>query len=129
MSLPINATLHTFAFDCADSFALANFYATLLGWHVDGDPNDPEWVNVIPPAGTSTNFRIAFQQVANYTPPVWPDGPIPQQAHLDFRVPSIAEATPDALAAGATLHEVQPGERDGWIVFVDPAGHLFCLTE
>ncbi|MGO3148026.1 MAG: VOC family protein [Leucobacter sp.] len=129
MSLSIAATMHTFALDCPDARPLAEFYATLLGWEVDVNEEEPDWVNVLPPEGTSTNFRIAFQQVETYIPPTWPDGPIPQQAHLDFRVPSIVEATPTVLAAGATLHSAQPGEADGWLVFLDPAGHPFCLTE
>lgn len=129
MSLSIHSTMHTFALDCADARALAEFYAKLLGWQVDEASVEDDWINVLPPAGTSSNFRIAVQQVEHYLAPEWPDGPTPQQAHLDFRVASITEATPIALAAGATRHPVQPGEHDGWVVFLDPAGHPFCLTE
>jgi hypothetical protein len=33
------------------------------------------------------------------------------------------------LALGATRHDVQPGEPsgDGFRVYLDPAGHPFCL--
>ena len=129
MNASIRVTMHTYVLDCPDARALAEFYADLLGWEVDVSGAEFDWVNVLPPEGVSKSFRLAFQQVENYTAPVWPDGPIPQQAHLDFRVASLSEATPIALAAGATLHPVQPGEDEGWTVFLDPAGHPFCLTD
>ena len=32
------------------------------------------------------------------------------------------------LAAGATAHEHQPSENGGFRVYLDPAGHPFCLV-
>lgn len=116
------------ALDCPDSRSLADFYARLLGWRVEAS-EDSGWVKVLPRAGASSLFEIACQQVQNYREPTWPDGPVPQQAHLDFYVDSIEQATPGALEAGARIHPHQPGAEDGWRVFLDPAGHPFCLCE
>lgn len=125
----IRAKTHVFAIDCPDPRELSNFYAALLGWESSVAWPDDEWVTVKPEDGEMRGFHIAFQKVPNYRPPVWPDGEIPQQAHLDFWVDSIAEAEPIALSLGAKRHEVQPGENDGWIIYTDPVGHLFCLCE
>ena len=133
MNTPIRAKTLVFALDCPDARELAGFYAQLLGWQVTASTDgDDEWVTVKPPADTGAawaGFHIACQRVENYRPPEWPDGDVPQQAHIDFWIDSIAENEPMALALGATRHSIQPGEHDGWIVYRDPAGHLFCLCE
>ena len=113
------------ALDCPDAPALARFYATLLGWEVDYPDGEPDWADVRPPGGAG--FHLACQQIEGYRAPEWPDGPIPQQAHLDFYVDSITDAGARALAAGATRHPHQPGGPDSFVVYLDPAGHPFCL--
>jgi len=50
---------------------------------------------------------------------------VPQQAHLDVIVDDIAAAETAVLDLGATKHEHQPGTS--FRVFLDPAGHPFCL--
>lgn len=129
MSTSIRATRHVYALDCPDAATLAQFYARLLGWRADSSEEDPDWVDVVPPQGESPGFSIACQEVPDYRAPDWPTGPIPQQAHLDLYVDSIAEAAPLAEAAGAVRHEVQPSEEGTFMVFLDPAGHPFCLCE
>jgi hypothetical protein len=49
------------------------------------------------------------------------------QMHLDFDVDDLDAAEVRVLAAGATKHPVQPGQT--FRVYVDPAGHPFCLTK
>lgn len=122
----IRATKYVIALDCPHPKTLGDFYASLLGWQTDGSGENPDWVNVYPADG-SGEFTIACQQVADYRAPEWPDGPIPQQAHLDFYVDSIADSTVAAEAAGAVQHEHQPSEDGSFVVFLDPAGHPFCL--
>lgn len=129
MSTPIRTTSYVYALDCPDAGALAEFYARLLGWDIHSSEEDDEWVDVAPPADGDHGFSIACQQIENYRAPDWPDGPIPQQAHLDFHVSSLAEAVPQAEAAGATRHSYQPSEEGTFVVFLDPAGHPFCLCE
>lgn len=120
-------TQHTvFALDCPDAPALADFYATLLGWQADRTDPDAEWVDVRPPSGDA-GYHIACQRVEHYRAPEWPDGDIAQQAHLDFYVTSITEAEPRVIAAGGIRHTTQPSETGSFVVFLDPAGHPFCL--
>lgn len=124
MSTQIRPSKHTFVYDCADPAALAGFYAEILGWNVSPD-SDEQWVDLVAPEGSA--FGLSFQRVDDYVAPTWPEGPVPQQAHLDFDVPSIEEAAQVVEAAGATRHPVQPSETGSFAVFADPAGHLFCL--
>lgn len=126
---PIRSVLQVFALDCPDPPALAAFYAGLLGWRVVEDRPDDEWVNVLPPEHEPQTMKLAFQLVPDHREPTWPEGDVPQQAHLDFHVPSLAGAVPLAEAAGARRHPVQPAEDGSWVVFTDPAGHLFCLCQ
>ncbi len=80
------------------------------------------------PAGS---VRVAFQQVAALPEATWPEGPVPQQLHLDLTVPTTAELDVQherALALGARLlddRSEDPGEP--LRVYADPAGHPFCL--
>lgn len=126
---PIRAKKHVVALDCPDAPALAEFYARLLGWNIRTAEDYSAWVDVVPPEGENSGFSLACQQVENYRTPEWPEGAVPQQAHLDFYVDSIAAAAPLAEAAGATVHSHQPSEDGTFMVFLDPAGHLFCLCE
>jgi Glyoxalase-like domain len=45
--------------------------------------------------------------------------------HLDILVDDLGTAGAHALAAGATLADFQP--QDDVRVYLDPAGHPFCL--
>jgi Glyoxalase-like domain len=47
------------------------------------------------------------------------------QAHLDIAVDDLAAAGEHAIAAGAVLAVRQP--QDDVRVYLDPAGHPFCL--
>ncbi|MGA0889377.1 MAG: VOC family protein, partial [bacterium] len=70
---------------------------------------------------------MAFQKVANYIPPTWPEGPIPQQLHFDFHVKDLDTGESKILAIGAKRHPVQPGTN--FRVYLDPEGHPFCLVK
>lgn len=80
-------------------------------------------------ARTSPDGRtaLAFQRVDGWVEPSWPGGSHPQQFHLDFSDIDIDAAEPDILALGAKLHEHQPSRGGGFRVYLDPAGHPFCL--
>lgn len=105
--------------DCPEPLELARFYADLLGWRVHDGSTD-EWANVEGDRG-----ELNFQRVEGYRAPEWPEQVVPQQMHLDVIVDDLDEAEAATLALGATKHEVQPGET--FRVFLDPAGHPFCL--
>ncbi|MFF9481454.1 VOC family protein [Streptomyces sp. NPDC014733] len=109
------------ALDCPDPRALAGFYAELLDWRVTGEG---DWFEAVGPQGR----RLAFQEVPDHRPPQWPGQEQPQQCHLDFNVRRAdAEAAQEkALALGAKLVQ-QDDARQSWRVYLDPAGHPFCL--
>ena len=104
--------------DCPDPGILAAFYGALLGWPAKVDA---DWAEVRSEGGQC----IAFQQVPDYSPPQWPTQDRPQQMHLDVDVDDLDTAEKAVLELGATKHEHQPGET--FRVFLDPAGHPFCL--
>ena len=104
--------------DCPDAAALARFYGTMLDWKITVSPN---WAEVRADYGDC----ICFQQVEDYTPPQLPGQQVPQQTHLDVNVDDLDAAEAAVLELGATKHEHQPGTS--FRVFLDPAGHPFCL--
>ena len=109
--------------DCPDVGELARFYQSLFGGEINR--RDARWA-------TGEHFStlhtpglvLAFQRVASYQPPQWPDAAHPQQVHLDVEVPDLDQADSLVLAIGATLLRADPG---GWRIYADPAGHPFCL--
>ncbi len=108
----------SFVIDCPDPAALATFYGTLLDWKAEISSDRAE-------VRAESGQCICFQPVENYTPPVWPDQAVPQQMHLDVMVDDLDAGETAVLELGATKHEHQPGTT--FRVFLDPAGHPFCL--
>jgi catechol 2,3-dioxygenase-like lactoylglutathione lyase family enzyme len=109
------------AIDCPDPGELAHFYGAILEWPVDVD-DDGGWAHIRHPDLTT---MIGFQRVADYRAPEWPGHDVPQQMHLDVDVDDLDEGEAAVVALGAVKHEYQPGET--FRVFLDPAGHPFCL--
>jgi hypothetical protein len=118
--MPGIATLSGVALDCPDTMALARFYSELSGWPVDSE-SDETWAQL----DTGGGWTLAFQHVDDYRAPEWPSQDVPQQYHLDFDVADLDEGERQVLALGATKAENQPGTT--FRVFLDPAGHPFCL--
>jgi len=112
--------------DSPDARELAAFYQRLLGWQVQQD--EPGWVKLTSPEGGA---GLSFQTEPHYRRPHWPvtasTPPDEQQMmiHLDIKVDDLATAGEHALAAGAVLADYQP--QSDVRVYVDPAGHPFCL--
>lgn len=105
--------------DCPDPTALAAFYSAVLEWPVVDD--DGEWVSLRAADGQ----MLCFQRVDGYRAPEWPGQEHPQQEHIDLWVDDLDEGEAAVLALGAVKHDVQPGQS--FRVFLDPAGHPFCL--
>ena len=118
-------TVYGVVLDAPDPRELAAFYRRLLGWDVRHD--EEEWARIVPPGAGPESFGLSFQTEPEYTPPVWPArrGEQAMMMHLDIGVADMAAAQAHALACGARLaeHQPQPDVR----VFLDPAGHPFCL--
>lgn len=115
-------TLTTVNVGAPDARALARFYSRLLGWEVAAE--EPDWVLLEAPDG---GVRLSFQTETAYERPTWPAGVGDQQMmmHLEIRVDDLETAGAHAAAAGATLADYQP--QDDVRVYLDPAGHPFCL--
>ena len=109
-----------FVIDCPDAAELANFYGALLDWSVKVD-DDGSWADI----RSGDGQVISFQGVDDYVPPAWPSQAVPQQMHLDVIVDDLDVAGAATIELGATEAENQPGTK--FRVFVDPAGHPFCL--
>jgi predicted enzyme related to lactoylglutathione lyase len=109
----------SFVMDCPDAARLAQFYGEVLGWKVEARD---DWADIKPEDGSNC---ISFQQVENFKAPAWPGQDVPQQMHLDVMVRDLDEAEAEVVAIGATKAEHQPGTT--FRVFLDPAGHPFCL--
>jgi catechol 2,3-dioxygenase-like lactoylglutathione lyase family enzyme len=111
--------LHHVVLDCPDPRALAEFYSRLLGRPVTYESAD--WVVV---AENDQSSGLAFQRSPDHQPPRWPDPAYPQQLHLDVMVDDLAAAADQVVAIGARRATDDPAHPD---VYLDPAGHPFCL--
>jgi catechol 2,3-dioxygenase-like lactoylglutathione lyase family enzyme len=124
--------------DGTDARVLAEFYRQLLGFRYrpgdepppagHPDPQGRDWLVLRDPDG---GLQVAFQQVAALPRATWPEGPVPQQLHLDLTVPTTAELDAQherALALGAELLEDRSNDPEEPLrVYADPAGHPFCI--
>lgn len=112
--------------DCAPGGAgtLAEFYSKLLGWKLT-HPGADGWAAITSPDGAV----LAFQEVEEYTSPVWPwqkDAP-GQMLHLDFWVAAdeLDSMVKYAQSLGARLAPQQYFTSSR--TMLDPAGHPFCI--
>lgn len=127
--------LHQLVLDTEDARALAAFYLALVGGRyrpgdeppADGSDDRAEWVAI----RTAEGVSLAFQRVAELPRVTWPEGPVRQQLHLDFRVPDAAELEQQrarAVSLGAEVIEDRSGDpEEALYVLADPAGHPFCI--
>lgn len=115
-------TLTTVNIGAPDANELARFYERLLGWKLGVD--EPGWAVLRDPDG---GVGLCFQTEESYVRPVWPAGPGDQQMmlHLEIRVDDLKAGAAHAEACGATAATFQPQEDVR--VYLDPAGHPFCL--
>lgn len=125
-------TIRQVVLDTTDARGLAEFYRVLFGLRYrpgdeEPDPDGDDWLVLRSDSGVP----LAFQQVDHLTPATWPEGPIPQQLHLDTTVPDVAELDVQherALALGARLlHDRSDDPEEPLRVYADPAGHPFCI--
>jgi len=116
------SSLRNVTFDCADSRALAGFWAEVLGWHVYFD-DDPEVVVApsFPPVNTEP--KLLFIPV--------PEGrSVKNRLHLDIAPTDRTrnEEVERLMGLGATIvedHRTEDGA--GWVWLADPEGNDFCL--
>ncbi|WP_016905243.1 VOC family protein [Streptomyces xiaopingdaonensis] len=117
-------TFFAVTLDCPEPDRLARFYQRFLGGRrAVSDEGD---FAVLAPYGSGV--RIDFQQSANPQPPRWPDGEAPRRHHLEFAVDEDLDEVEQRLRSlGADVPAHQP-DGELFRVFVDPAGHTFCVA-
>jgi glyoxalase superfamily protein len=115
-----NIRLGSVSLDCADPHVLADFWATLLGGEVAFRSDTFVAISLGP-------LWLTTVAVEGYEPPTWPSNETPKQIHLDLAVKDLAAGEREVLDLGATRCEMQPNP-ESYLVFLDPAGHPFCLT-
>ncbi|CAM3464747.1 VOC family protein [Stackebrandtia soli] len=108
--------------DCSDTMGMARFYAAVAGGTVRED-SDLDWASVDLPG-----FALAFQHVNDYRAPEWPGQERGQQVHIDFEVDDLEAEGARIVELGAMFREEHIGDTGyGFVVYLDPAGHPFCL--
>lgn len=127
--------LRQIVLDAENARELAAFYLALLGGEyrpgdepaADGSDDGAGWVAI----RTSEGVNLTVQRVAELPRVTWPDGPVPQQLHLDFTVTNADELEQHrlrAVALGAEVIDDQSADPEGALfVLADPAGHPFCI--
>jgi predicted enzyme related to lactoylglutathione lyase len=109
--------------ECDDPERLARFWQDVL------DLPEPEgstdWMTLRwEPIG-----RFSFHRVAGYRPPAWPGEHGEQQVHFDLLVDDLHDACRAVEGAGARpVTDVMDQGPKAWRIYVDPAGHPFCLV-
>lgn len=133
--MTVAVTLAQTVLDTPDVRGLAEFYRQLLDLRYrpgdeppdDGSPDEVDWLVLHNPGGG----QLAFQLVRDLPEAIWPDGPIPQQLHLDLTVPDVDAlwaADEHARSLGARLlYDRSADEEEPLRVYADPAGHPFCI--
>ena len=117
-------TFFAVTLDCPDPERLARFYQGFVGGRVSVSDEGDFAVLVL----DGGEVRLDFQQAGNPEPHGWPDPAAPRRQHLEFAVDDALDDMEGRLRRlGAGVPEQQPG-GDQFRVFVDPAGHLFCLA-
>ncbi|MFI5936547.1 VOC family protein [Actinoplanes sp. NPDC051494] len=113
--------IRNIAFDCADPYALAVFWAGVVGHpvHPDARPGDEEAV-IEPPDGPRLYFQAVAEEKAGKN-----------RVHVCLRSNDQGRdhEIDRLLALGATMqadHRTPDGA--GWVVLLDPAGNEFCVT-
>ena len=115
------SSIRNVSFDCADPFALAEFWSGVVGHpvHPDCAPGDAEVV-IEPPHGPRLYFQAVPESktVKNRVHVCLQPGDRDRDAEIDR-----------LLARGARMHDDRrEPSGSGWAVLLDPEGNEFCVT-
>ncbi|GIF63138.1 hypothetical protein Ais01nite_11730 [Asanoa ishikariensis] len=109
--------LEAVVLDTADIAGLSAFYQGLAGWKETRVGDD--WITLRTPEG----WRVDLQAAPDHRPPLWPGQELPQQAHMDLRVPDLEAGVALVVSLGGKLLR----RNETWHTVADPAGHPFDL--
>lgn len=117
----MSSFIRNVAFDCADPYALATFWADVIGHpvHPECAPGDHEVV-IEPPGG----LRLYFQVVPE-------PKTIKNRVHVCLQPAdrSRDEEIDRLVGTKATIaDDRREADGSGWVVLLDPEGNEFCLT-
>ena len=105
--------------------------AAIVTWWRTRDSSPARSASAITGTSPAGGAVPSFQKVGKLPEATWPDGPVPQQLHLDTTVPTEADldvAHERALALGARLlYNRSDDPEEPLRVYADPAGHPFCI--
>ncbi|ROT32910.1 VOC family protein [Micromonospora sp. HM5-17] len=118
----MTSSIHNVSFDCADPYALAGFWAEVLGRprHPEDQPGDPE---AVLPAPDGVGPTVYFQRVPE-------PKTVKNRVHICLQP---TDRTRDAeverlLGLGATqVADHRRPDGTGWVVLADPEGNEFCV--
>jgi hypothetical protein len=99
--------------DAENPTALGVWWATVLGWPYDVDPDGD--VVLRPPAGPQWTFlRVPDRRI------------VKNRIHFDFRPDDQQADVSRLLELGARRVDIGQGEQS-WVVLADPEGNEFCV--
>jgi hypothetical protein len=109
--------------DCADPFALAQFWAEVTGYREDPEngnaPGDPEAL-LLGPANSPNLLFVSVQDPKQ----------VKNRFHLDLQPTDRTrdEEVARVRALGATLFaDHRRPDGSGWVTLADPEGNEFCI--
>ncbi len=115
----MTSSVHHVTFDSSDPYALAGFWAAVLGGRIapDDRPGDPE-VEVL-----ARGRALLFLEVAD-------DKAVKNRVHLDLRPDGPRDREVErVLTLGAThVADHRRPDGSGWVVLADPEGNELCVT-
>jgi Glyoxalase-like domain len=110
-------------FDCADPYALVQFWAQVTGYQQDPDdpngPGDPEGL-LLGPDGQPNLLFIAVPEPKT----------VKNRVHLDLEPDDRTrdQEVERLLGIGATrVADLRRPDGSGWVVLADPEGNEFCV--
>jgi hypothetical protein len=109
--------------DCADAYALSEWWCRVLGYTQDpDDPSDPgdEECMIVSPDGA---HRVLFIEVPDRKQ-------VKNRVHFDLRPREGArdEELARLLELGATqVRDLRTPDGRGWVLLADPEGNEFCI--
>ena len=116
----MSLTIEQLSVDAANPPVLGRWWAIVLGWAEDPEPDDDEYL-IRPSPGAPGQPELLFLRV-----PENKSGK--NRLHLDLRPDDQAAEVERLLAHGATRADVGQGEQS-WVVLADPEGNEFCVLK